>query len=52
MKFNFFPLLLLDRSGDFACTAYVTFKDAYSQETACLLSVSEFNHYKFDFECV
>ncbi|MED6157156.1 hypothetical protein PIB30_020824 [Stylosanthes scabra] len=26
------------RSGDCACTAYVTFKDAYSQETACLLS--------------
>ncbi|XP_027345827.1 binding partner of ACD11 1-like [Abrus precatorius] len=26
------------RSGDSACTAYVTFKDAYSQETACLLS--------------
>ena len=28
------------RSGNEACTAYVTFKDAYSQETACLLSVS------------
>lgn len=28
------------RSGDYACTAYVTFKDAYAQETACLLSVS------------
>ncbi|PNX91843.1 protein vip1-like [Trifolium pratense] len=27
-----------DQSGDYACTAYVTFKDAYSQETACLLS--------------
>lgn len=26
------------RSGDYACSAYVTFKDAYSQETACLLS--------------
>ncbi|KAI9111341.1 hypothetical protein K1719_017031 [Acacia pycnantha] len=26
------------RSGNDACTAYVTFKDAYSQETACLLS--------------
>ncbi|PON40202.1 Splicing factor-like protein [Parasponia andersonii] len=26
------------RSGEYACTAYVTFKDAYSQETACLLS--------------
>ncbi|XP_031277504.1 binding partner of ACD11 1-like [Pistacia vera] len=26
------------RSGDFACSAYVTFKDAYSQETAVLLS--------------
>jgi hypothetical protein len=25
------------RSGDFACTAYVTFKDVYSQDTACLL---------------
>lgn len=29
-----------NRSGDYACTAYVTFKDAYSQDTACLLSVS------------
>ncbi|KAL5102065.1 hypothetical protein RYX36_006392, partial [Vicia faba] len=27
-----------DQSGDYGCTAYVTFKDAYSQETACLLS--------------
>ncbi|KAL5553884.1 hypothetical protein UlMin_041285 [Ulmus minor] len=26
------------RSGEDACTGYVTFKDAYSQETACLLS--------------
>ncbi|KAI4314189.1 hypothetical protein L6164_027123 [Bauhinia variegata] len=26
------------RSGDYASTAYVTFKDAYAQETACLLS--------------
>lgn len=26
------------RSGDYACTAYVTFKDAYAQETACLVS--------------
>ncbi|KAL4639394.1 hypothetical protein ACB092_03G214500 [Castanea dentata] len=26
------------RSGEYASTAYVTFKDAYSQETACLLS--------------
>lgn len=26
------------RSGEHACTGYVTFKDAYSQETACLLS--------------
>nr|KYP65853.1 Protein vip1 [Cajanus cajan] len=26
------------RSGDYACTAYVTFKEAYAQETACLLS--------------
>jgi len=24
--------------GEFDCTAYVTFKDAYSQDTACLLS--------------
>lgn len=29
-----------NRSGEDACTAYVSFKDAYSQETACLLSVS------------
>ncbi|KAG8663200.1 binding partner of ACD11 1 isoform X1 [Manihot esculenta] len=26
------------RSGEFACTGYVTFKDAYGQETAVLLS--------------
>ncbi|KAL4015832.1 hypothetical protein IC575_023435 [Cucumis melo] len=31
-------LVEIVRSGDDACTAYVTFKDAYSQETACLLS--------------
>lgn len=29
-----------NRSGECACTAYVTFKDAYAQETAVLLSVS------------
>lgn len=28
------------RSGEQACTAYVMFKDSYSQETAVLLSVS------------
>ncbi|XP_022988849.1 binding partner of ACD11 1-like [Cucurbita pepo subsp. pepo] len=34
------PIELVEiiRSGEDACTAYVTFKDAYSQETACLLS--------------
>lgn len=32
--------MLPDRSDGDACTAYVTFKDAYSQETAVLLSVS------------
>ncbi|EXB63852.1 hypothetical protein L484_021125 [Morus notabilis] len=32
--------LQIIRSGEYACTAYVTFKDAYSQETACLLSVN------------
>ncbi|CAL1382837.1 unnamed protein product [Linum trigynum] len=31
------------RSGDYACTAYVTFKDAYAQETAVLLSVRRYN---------
>lgn len=31
-------LVEIVRSGEDACTAYVTFKDAYSQETACLLS--------------
>ena len=31
---------LLYRAGEDACTAYVTFKDAYSLETAVLLSVS------------
>lgn len=35
-------LWMMNRSGDYACTAYVTFKDAYSQETAVLLSVSVF----------
>lgn len=33
------------RSGECACTAYVTFKDAYSQDTACLLSVSNSFHF-------
>ena len=28
------------RSGEQACTAYVMFKDSYSQETAVLLTVS------------
>lgn len=28
------------RSGEYACTAYVTFKDAYALETAVMLSVS------------
>ncbi|CAI0387623.1 unnamed protein product [Linum tenue] len=49
------------RSGDSACTAYVTFKDAYAQETAVLLSgatileervcITRWGHYedKFDF---
>ena len=31
---------LLYRAGEDACTAYVTFKDPYSLETAVLLSVS------------
>ncbi|KAM5578525.1 hypothetical protein ABKV19_008703 [Rosa sericea] len=39
-------LCLLDlqsmRSGECACTAYVTFKDPYSHETACLLSSINF----------
>lgn len=34
--------LLKNRSGECACTAYVTFKDAYALETAVLLSVSFF----------
>lgn len=29
------------RSGEYARTAYVTFKDAYALETALLLSVSD-----------
>ena len=28
------------RSGEYACTAYVTFRDAYALETALLLNVS------------
>lgn len=31
-------LILKNRSGEYACTAYVTFKDAYALETAILLS--------------
>ncbi|KAE9605512.1 hypothetical protein Lal_00024987 [Lupinus albus] len=48
------------RSGDYACTAYVTFKDAYSQETACLLSgatildqrvcITRWGHYEAEFD--
>ncbi|KAJ7953782.1 Binding partner of ACD11 1 [Quillaja saponaria] len=48
------------RSGDYACTAYVTFKDAYSQETACLLSgativdervcITRWGHYDEEFD--
>lgn len=29
-----------NRSGEYACAAYVTFRDAYALETAVLLSVS------------
>lgn len=35
-SFLFFPY----RAGEYACTAYVTFKDAYALETAVLLTVS------------
>lgn len=48
------------RSGDCACTAYVTFKDSYSQETACLLSgatiidqpvcITRWGHYQDEFD--
>ncbi|KAK3223085.1 hypothetical protein Dsin_010110 [Dipteronia sinensis] len=48
------------RSGDHACTAYVTFKDAYSQETAVLLSgatildqrvcITRWGHYEDEFD--
>ncbi|KAH1058316.1 hypothetical protein GLYMA_02G019000v4 [Glycine max] len=48
------------RSGDYACTAYVTFKDAYAQETACLLSgatildqrvcITRWGHYEDEFD--
>ncbi|KDP41168.1 hypothetical protein JCGZ_15575 [Jatropha curcas] len=49
------------RSGEYACTAYVTFKDSYGQETAVLLSgatildqrvcITRWGHYvdEFDF---
>ncbi|KAF3431433.1 hypothetical protein FNV43_RR26164 [Rhamnella rubrinervis] len=47
------------RSGE-ACTAYVTFKNAYSQETACLLSgativdqrvyITRWGHYQDEFD--
>lgn len=30
-------VIVQDRSGDYACTAYVTFKDAHSQEN-CLFA--------------
>ncbi|KAJ4711303.1 binding partner of ACD11 1 [Melia azedarach] len=48
------------RSGDYACTAYVTFKNAYSQETAVLLSgatildqrvcITRWGHYEDEFD--
>ncbi|CAN6550560.1 unnamed protein product [Malus baccata var. baccata] len=48
------------RSGDCACTAYVTFKDSYSQGTACLLSgatiidqavcITRWGHYQDEFD--
>ncbi|KAM1498104.1 hypothetical protein PS1_021350 [Malus domestica] len=48
------------RSGECACTAYVTFKDSYSQETACLLSgatiidqavcITRWGHYQDEFD--
>ncbi|KAK4841513.1 hypothetical protein QYF36_005690 [Acer negundo] len=48
------------RSGDHACTAYVTFKDAHSQETAVLLSgatildqrvcITRWGHYEDEFD--
>lgn len=31
---------IANRSGEYACTAYVTFRDAYALQTAVLLSVS------------
>lgn len=37
---NYVMFLSSTRSGEQACTAYVMFKDSYSQETAVLLSVS------------
>ncbi|XP_050236962.1 binding partner of ACD11 1 [Mercurialis annua] len=50
----------LVRSGDYACTAYVTFKNAYSQETAVLLSgatildqrvcITRWGHYVDEFD--
>lgn len=33
-------LMFFRRSGEYGCTAYVTFKGAYGLETAILLSVS------------
>ncbi|KAJ8773777.1 hypothetical protein K2173_006427 [Erythroxylum novogranatense] len=48
------------RSGEYACTAYVTFKDAYAQETAVLLSgatildervcITRWGHYQDEFD--
>ncbi|XP_050375214.1 binding partner of ACD11 1 [Argentina anserina] len=48
------------RSGECACTGYVTFKDSYSQETACLLSgatiidqpvcITRWGHYQDEFD--
>ncbi|MQM09367.1 hypothetical protein Taro_042236, partial [Colocasia esculenta] len=34
----FFNLAILNSSGEYASTAYVTFKEAHALETACLLS--------------
>ncbi|KAK4762697.1 hypothetical protein SAY86_008465 [Trapa natans] len=48
------------RSGDYACTAYVTFRDSYSQETAVLLSgativdqrvcITRWGHYEYELD--
>lgn len=45
-------LTIFNRSGEYGSTAYVTFKEPYSLETAVLLSVSFFGSSIFQSRCL